>query len=506
VALEEADAHARRVGALRAEALAARARADALVAETRSWEPDTSREAWWAADDAAQELERSVRAADRAIDQALERALAQDPDSPEAHALAAERARARQATAEQTGDDDAAAAAEHRLRHHLQALPAQHPVRTSASAWLRGDGALTVHTDPPGARVVLHRYELQRRRLVPVEVAELGHTPLDAPVAHGRWLVTLHAPGRAVVRYPIEVGRQEHWAGVPPGEAEPRVIHLPAASELASTECYVPAGWARIGGDPEAPQGLPARRVWIDGFVMRATVVTNGEYLAFLDDLVARGAVAEAERYAPRNRGTTRAWGDILYHRDGDRFVLPVDADGDRWEADWPVIMIDHVAAWAYARWEADRTGLPWRLPGELEWEKAARGVDGRIYPWGDHIDPSWCSNRRAFAGEPRVESVHARPADTSVYGVRGTAGGVVEWTADRMSRDGPPGQRCVVPDGSQDTEAAWLDRTADHSIVGRGGSRVHDLNAARCAFRLACDPWGLASNVGFRLVRPWPA
>jgi formylglycine-generating enzyme required for sulfatase activity len=84
-------------------------------------------------------------------------------------------------------------------------------------------------------------------------------------------------------------------------------------------------------------------------------------------------------------------------------------------------------------------------------------------------------------------------------------AGGVTELTADRMLPRGPTpdGGRVVIPDGSADGEDAWLGRTATHLIVGRGGSRIHHLNAVRSAFRLGIDPWALATNVGFRLARP---
>jgi serine/threonine-protein kinase len=167
-------------------------------------------------------------------------------------------------------------------------------------------------------------------------------------------------------------------------------------------------------------------------------------------------------------------------------------------------MMIDHAAAWAYARWEAERTGLPWRLPGELEWEKAARGVDRRIFPWGDFADSTWCSNRLAFAAAPQIERVGTREKDESPYGMRDVSGGVVEWTATRMAVEGhtPNGARVAIADGSEETEAAWLGRTATWRVVGRGGSLGHDLNAARSASRVAMDPWIRSSNVGFRLAR----
>ena len=70
-------------------------------------------------------------------------------------------------------------------------------------------------------------------------------------------------------------------------------------------------------------------------------------------------------------------------------FELVADAEDDLWQLDWPVMMVDWFGASAYANWYAKKTGRPWRLPSEFEWEKAARGVDGRFYPWGDKFNPS---------------------------------------------------------------------------------------------------------------------
>jgi formylglycine-generating enzyme required for sulfatase activity len=83
-------------------------------------------------------------------------------------------------------------------------------------------------------------------------------------------------------------------------------------------------------------------------------------------------------------------------------------------------------------------------------------------------------------------------------------AGHVVEWTADRFFPEGPPtpGGRVRVPDGREDGEDAWADRTATHRLVGRGGSRVTDLKFARAAFRTSMEPWSRSANVGVRIVR----
>lgn len=511
VCIQEArDVEAAIAGLVEAER-AAREEARALQAGSRPWEPDSTREQAWAAEDEANALVREIAVANRSVEDALAAALIHDADAIEAHAILTRRLRAAQAHAEARGQADAAADLEVRLRRHASALPAEHPERRRTTAWLQGDGSVTLHSDPPGARVELYRHDTVRRRLVPHHVRTLGVTPLDnVPLPRGSWLLELHAEDRPVVRYPVAIGRETFWDGVAPGESTPTPVRVPRAEELGPEDVYVPAGWAHVGGDTEVPAALTARRVWVDAFVMRRFPVTNAEYIEFLDDLVARGDVAAAERFVPRDRGRALGvWGEILYGRTPDgRFVLQTDADGTTWQGDWPVVMVDHVAAWAYARWLAARTGLPWRLPGELEWEKAARGVDGRVHPWGDFIDPTWCCNRLAFAAATSVEAVGTRATDESLYGVRDLAGGVVEWTADRMTMEGPTpaGARVAAPDGSAETEALWLGRTATWRIVAKGGSRLHDLKATRTAFRLWVEPWSRSSNIGIRLVRSTPA
>ena len=483
-----------------------RREAEQLLAATQPWEPDHTREAAWAVEDQANSLSRRIAVADREVEAELEAALIHDPDAIEAHLLLARRLRNQQAEAEQQGHSDRAADLELRLRRHLGELPREHPERRHTEAWLRGDGMVSLTTDATDVTVELAHFSPVRRRMEPLGGRPLGPAPLHRqPLAQGSWLLRLRAPGRIPVDYPVWIGRQTHWEGLPPNVDQPRAIHLPLEGELGPEDCYVPAGWTELGGDPEAPACLPYRRVWVDGFVMRRFPVTNRDYLAFLNDLVSRGEGALAERYAPRNRGLSAdTWGEIFYGRAGDgSFFLQTDADGQTWHPDWPVIMVDHVAAWAYARWEAARSGKPWRLPVELEWEKAARGVDRRIYPWGDFADATWCNNRRAWPAAGKMEPVGSRPSDRSLYGVQDMAGNVVEWTASRMSLTGatPNGGRVEVVDGSAESEEAWQRRTATRRIVGKGGSRLHDIYAVRAGFRLGMEPWSRASNVGFRLV-----
>ena len=166
--------------------------------------------------------------------------------------------------------------------------------------------------------------------------------------------------------------------------------------------------------------------MWVEDVVVARFPVTNRRFLAFLDDLVAQGREEEAVGWAPRR-------------------ALTGSPDGDLWDPDWPALLIDHGGASAYAAWLGARDGQPWRLPHEYEREKASRGVDGRMYPWGDAFDPTWCWMRESGSGKPHPAPVGVAPADESPYGVRDVAGGVMDWTISPFRESGPP----VGADGS---------------------------------------------------------
>ena len=238
--------------------------------------------------------------------------------------------------------------------------------------------------------------------------------------------------------------------------------------------------------------------MWVDDFVIRRHPVTNAQYLEFLDSLVAMGREEDALRYAPRERAGIAGLqeGALIFGYDGQNFSLKPDVDGDVWEPDVPVLMVDWYGACGFAAWEAKRTGLPWTLPPELAWEKAARGVDGRCFPWGDHFDPSRACMRESHSGRLLPASVEAYPLDESPYGVRGMAGNSADWCADSR-REGPALTTARV-------NVALTDIKGDSEAkVTRGGGWYSELDHVRLADRYWNHPLSRTVSLGFRLARP---
>ncbi len=489
------------VATLRGEAAGLRAEAVELLSGVRPWEGEERKVAAWRKEEEAAAIERRIEALDLDAAQALSGALQIDPVAPEAHAALAERHADAHRAAEAARDDRAVARSEALLRVHLDALPQNHPVRRRCTAYLQGDGALTLITDPPGAEVQLYRHVLRNRRLVPVFERSLGSTPLrTVPLAIGSYVCVISHPNRPDVRYPVTIGRGEHWGGVAPGDADPTPVLLPLADDLDG-DCYVPPGWFWSGGDPEAADAMPRRRLWCDGFVAGRFPVTQAQFLEFLNTLVAGRLEALALRWAPRERpGALGEEGALSHRRDArGNFVLMTDAEGDTWLPDWPVFNVDIPGAVAYTRYASARDRRAWRLPAELEWEKAARGVDGRFFPWGDVLDPSWCCMRESHLARPLLVPVGAFPVDQSVYGVRGMAGNIQDWCGDRYLREGAlvVGERVVVPERPEEADM-W----ASMRWARRGGSWSGSAKDARCCHRNGYEPAFRNANLGFRMVR----
>ncbi|CAN90839.1 MULTISPECIES: bifunctional serine/threonine-protein kinase/formylglycine-generating enzyme family protein [Sorangium] len=491
--------HAR---AIRPEIEATRARARALRDEARaildglsSFDPAERKARGWRLEDEAERLEREASLGQVEWMQVLRSALNEAPDLREAHEALADHYAEELAQAEEARDPRGAARAEALLRQHD---------RGRHAVLLAGDGALTLATVPAGARVSLHRYVERDRRLVPELARELGPTPLlEVALPRGSYLLTLRAPGYHDAWYPVLIERGRRWDGVRPGGEGAQPVRLLRLGELGEDDLYVPAGWFLAGGDPDAGDSLPRTRLWCDGFIVRRHPVTNAEYLAFLNALVASGREAEALECCPRlslGRAASGSSPDSLRFERADdgRFRLGCIQTDVQEEPRMPVAFVHWRAAMRYAAWYAAVTGAPWRLLNELEWEKAARGVDGRCMPWGDFLEPTWGCMLGSHEGVAGRRPVDDFPQDESPYGLRGAAGNVRDWCINAWKREGPRTEAGVVlldpaDDGDADFRAA------------RGGAWSTSPNLCRAAGRFAGKPGDRFGGIGFRLARPAP-
>lgn len=139
-----------------------------------------------------------------------------------------------------------------------------------------------------------------------------------------------------------------------------------------------------------------------------------------------------------------------------------------------------------YCRWLAQITGLPVTLPSEAEWEKAARGTDGRLYPWGNELPDARLCNFGHNVDRTTPVGQYSTQGD-SPFGCADMAGNVWEWTRSLWGKDwGEPDYTYPyrVGDGREDLEAG-----NEVLRVLRGGSYDRNQDFARCAFRKMSVP-----------------
>jgi|GEM_PF-457751 len=228
----------------------------------------------------------------------------------------------------------------------------------------------------------------------------------------------------------------------------------------------VPAGEFLMGSDPRkdraaGPQELPQHRVYLDAFQIDRYEVSNVEYLRFI--------LATGADWPPFWRAKPFP----------DKMALH------------PVINVSWQEADAYCRW----TGK--RLPTEAEWEKAARGEDGRMFPWGDE-PAGWIKSNIAHPGSkrgakyPPLANINRYDKGASPYEVYQMAGNVSEWVADWFDPDYYGQGHNANPKGPATGELK----------VFRGGSWNEDPEVARSAGRNGGEVTRKSYLTGFRCAK----
>jgi formylglycine-generating enzyme required for sulfatase activity/predicted phosphodiesterase len=256
------------------------------------------------------------------------------------------------------------------------------------------------------------------------------------------------------------------------------VLSGPVTRTIRGREyCLIPPGPFKMGTTPELAAELsktgdgnfyneiPQHRVSLESFLIGMYPVTNREYKEFVD---ATG------RQVPFRDDV---WSRNMNWSPQTRTYLP-DRD------DHPVTLVSWYDAQAYCQW------LGGRLPTEAEWEKAARGDDGRQWPWGDTWQDDRCNAGRGGIQNTTPVNRYGERGQ-SPYGVRDVVGNVWEWTSSI------PDPYPYKPGDSRESVAAVGKR------AHRGGAWLLPPSIVRCATRGSTGPGDFGFNLGFRVVLP---
>ena len=306
-------------------------------------------------------------------------------------------------------------------------------------------------TQPPGALVRVARYRQEGGGPLTMEAMPVQATsPGSVALAPGSYRLTFELAGREIVHYPVKVARAERVTVD---------VVLPASGAIPTGFAYVPAGRFLVGSaEPEGLRGFfgaaPLHAASTGAFLIGRHEVTFAQWIEYLDALPR----AEQRRRAPRigtargelalGRGEKGVWSlafkpeAVSYRaRAGER--VRYRGRQSRKEQDWLRFPVGGIAledALAYVRW-LDRTGRVRgaRLCKPWEWERAARGADGRLYPHGDHLGPDDANFDATYGrgGGMGPDEVGSHPASRSPFGLDDMSGNVWEWLAPAAEGEG---------------------------------------------------------------------
>ncbi|MFP2933422.1 SUMF1/EgtB/PvdO family nonheme iron enzyme [Pyxidicoccus sp. 3LG] len=418
----------------------------------------------------------------------LERALALAPGRADVREALADYLYERALWAEEDGDVQALPALLQRLKLY----------DTTGARWQRWNAParLTLETGASGVHVELRPLgqDAQGREQPGEPLPVVTGAWVGVQVPPGRYQLSLRALGHEPVVQPVLLRR---------GEARKLTVPLPRAGTLPEGFVFVPPGEVRFGSAAESSvreffNAVPLHAVDVPGFLISRYEVTYTDWLRFLEALPPE----ERARHLPRV-GTGGYAGLLALERVDGTWRLRLQPGSEtyvarageklryasrprRVEQDWlrfPVSGVSFADAEAYVAWLSSSGGVPGaRLCSELEWERAARGVDGREYPHGDTLAPDDANIDTTYGKQPGgygPDEVGSHPASRSPFGVDDLAGNVWEWTR------------------------SWLE---PGKAVARGGSYAFAATSARATNRELPEPTLRDVTVGLRVCADAPS
>lgn len=283
------------------------------------------------------------------------------------------------------------------------------------SAYVDGICELHIVSQPFGAEIELFsiNHNNEDNSLVvaseAIKSAPLSRLTGEYQLSKGNYLLKLYLPDRPAVLYHLFLTGNE--------ELE-LLIKLPR--NIPENTVYIPAGSCLTGNRTTHLTAM--RKVELPGFFVLDRELSFAEYLEFwqsLEDNVEKSRFLPRVWVSPDARQSVPAWSEDAVLIEG----LSLDC---------PVVGISAEAAMAYCRWLSEKLSMTVRLPSADEWEKAARGADGRLYPWGNYFDSSKAFTRENLQASQNFGKWAAPKQfaqDCSIYGVYDMAGNVREWT-----------------------------------------------------------------------------
>ena len=294
------------------------------------------------------------------------------------------------------------------------------------------------------------------RRMVSVVFVGLLLSGLS--LGHGLALADESVPVKPELVSPKPAEKTRRPARRSPAPKATALPKLPATvlGQDGAPMVLVPAGEFTMGSEQGDDDEQPIHRVYLDSFYLDTFEVTNGRFAKF---------VAAIQSEPP--------WGFA-------------DEETPVAQADRPVRWVTWLEATGYCLWAGKR------LPTEAEWEKAARGTDGRTYPWGN--DPPTAAHAvfGLTEGAETVSPIGNRHPGSSLYGVHDLAGNLYEWVTDWYDEAFYTRQPARNPRGPVEGTTK----------VQRGGSYINGPYRLRSAFRTKGDPTEHDPHVGFRCAQ----
>ena len=318
--------------------------------------------------------------------QAFESVVLDQPDHVEAHARLAELYFGRFRAAERSADRVNAAYFENLVRRHDDG---------TWVAEIERPAVLVAQCMDPSPQWALSRFEERGPLLQPVVVDRRSDAnPVEFAVRPGSHLLVASRPGYATSRIPFVAQRGD-------------------AVRIRFTMYH----------EQDVPEGFVVVHSCEGDFAIGRFPVTVAEYLEFINALSELGE--DVDPWLPRQIED----GPAYFKWDGSQWSLPErDPEGDSWDPQWPMILVNAHHAERYASWRSAHVSFC--LPTREQWEHAARGADERRFPWGNGYDVSCAALRERNLSSPTLTPVGQMQRDRSPFGVQDLGGGVLEWTS----------------------------------------------------------------------------